>query len=334
MMKLTNMLKVIETLDKENGSPIADQIASRFVRDGGPPRFFRSSANFVFLLNTGGRKRYLRFNADEERLREQVEAEAGIVKWVSGQGLRVAEPVPSLSKNLVETVETRAGIYHAVLFEQVQGEPKEAEDLDAEGFRLWGNAMGDLHSALEKCPSDLALARPTWNDHFDRIAAQLTPDDSAARGELSRLRSWAENLSVPPEDFGLIHYDFEQDNLFWQGKSAGILDFDDCARYPLAADIAYALRDIFKDGVKPDDPRLLEFAAGYRERRRLNEDLLRRLPELMRVHHLYQYCRLTRSADLPEGYQGTLAGLQAKLKGYINRLRSGFEAEERECGGR
>jgi len=61
------------------------------------------------------------------------------------------------------------------------------------------------------------------------------------------------------------------DNLLWRDDEIGIVDFDDCAYYPFAADIALALRDLWEDKVALidfEDERLQTFVAGYRRPKR------------------------------------------------------------------
>ena len=49
-------------------------------------------------------------------------------------------------------------------------------------------------------------------------------------------------LPVDRDRYGLIHFDFELDNLYWRDQTIGMLDFDDCAHYWYAADIAFWLK--------------------------------------------------------------------------------------------
>ena len=60
-----------------------------------------------------------------------------------------------------------------------------------------------------------------------------------------------------------------------------VFDCNDCAQYWFAADVAYALRDLYDDRIERidlGDPRLRAFAAGYRAVRPLPDRNLRLLP--------------------------------------------------------
>ena len=130
--------------------------------------------------------------------------------------------------------------------------------------------------------------------------------------------------------FGLIHFDMEADNLRWQDGAPTVFDFDDCAHSWFAADVAYALRDLYGDRIERIDLadwRLRAFVAGYRAERPLPESDLRLLPLFVRAHNLSWFARLHRSvgADMPPGQPDWLTALRAKLLGTMDGFRDGFE---------
>lgn len=52
----------------------------------------------------------------------------------------------------------------------------------------------------------------------------------------------------------------------WLDSVPAVFDFDDCAHYWFAADVAYALRDLYEDRIERidlADRRLRAFAEGY-----------------------------------------------------------------------
>jgi Ser/Thr protein kinase RdoA (MazF antagonist) len=71
-------------------------------------------------------------------------------------------------------------------------------------------------------------------------------------------RAWL--AALPDQPYGLIHGDFELDNLVRDGEEFHVLDFDDLSYGPLAADIAIAVADIYAE---PE--RLDQFLEGYAE---------------------------------------------------------------------
>jgi len=71
---------------------------------------------------------------------------------------------------------------------------------------------------------------------------------------------------LPLEGIGLVHGDFELDNLKWSHGIPTAFDFDEAAVSWFAADVAIAVRDI------ADRPELLAaFLSGYRSVRALTD---------------------------------------------------------------
>jgi Ser/Thr protein kinase RdoA (MazF antagonist) len=130
-------------------------------------------------------------------------------------------------------------------------------------------------------------------------------------------------LPVNQDRYGLIHFDFELDNLVWREGGIGILDFDDSARYWYVADIAFALRDLFSDGANLNDPSFRGFIDGYASQCALDEAAMEQVPLFLRLSRLIQYARMSRSLDLAVGgnYPDWLVSLQAKLRGRTNAYR-------------
>ena len=92
MMKLSTMCKVDCMVGANGESPVAEQLLKDWEHDPGSVRFFRSSANFVYVLRTDGRECFLRFAESSERTRETIEAEMDILHWVADKGWRSLSP--------------------------------------------------------------------------------------------------------------------------------------------------------------------------------------------------------------------------------------------------
>ena len=81
MMRLSTMWKVDGTIDADGSSPVARRILERWSHDRGSVRFFRSSANFVYVFRAGDKHHFLRFADGSERSREAVEAQVELLGW-------------------------------------------------------------------------------------------------------------------------------------------------------------------------------------------------------------------------------------------------------------
>ncbi len=324
MMTLSTMWNVDRTIREDGSSVIAERILEQWDYDSGSIRFFRSSANFLYVLQREGTDHLLRFSDASERSREDVEADLDLLAWAAGEGIDVALPVPSSGGNLLETVSTDSGAFHAAVLPMIQGKQVEIEDLDTPGFHRWGAALGKLHTALQAYPG--SAARRSWRDHLDFANQFLAADDQELRRELEAIQSELAALPVTGATYGLIHADFELDNLVWREDAISVLDFDDCSLHWYAADFALALGDLFDEGAGPDDERFHAFALGYSAHHALDAELASRLPLFQRLDSLVQYARLVRSTDIsvgqehPEWLRGLSQKLHDRMSGYRNSL--------------
>ncbi len=323
MMKLSTM----RTVDTHGGSPIAEQILTPWDHDQGSVRFFRSSANFVYRLRQGGKPCFLRFAATSERTRDTIEAEIDILQWVAARGMTITPAVESNNGNFVETVVTDVGTFHAVVFGRLEGSQMELEDLDDGHFWQWGMALGKLHSVLEDYTGPGKSARSTWRDLVELIKATLPEEQSGIRSECEQIISSLQAQPVSPERYGLIHGDFELDNLYWQDQTIGIGDFDDCSFAWYIMDIAFALRDLFRDGIDLNNRSFLAFLRGYRTQHGLHAELMSQLPLFFRMAKLLTYARLVRTMDLPPhvGDPAWLQSLRLKLENWLDDYKASLE---------
>jgi Ser/Thr protein kinase RdoA (MazF antagonist) len=316
MMRLSVMWNVDRMIDVGGNSPVAEQILDRWAHDPGSVQFFRSSANFLYVFRYDGKQRFLRFAESSERRRTSIDAEIALVEWLAQEGLAVVRPVRSQNERFVETVATDWGTFHAVVFDALEGTQFELDELDDAGFRAWGAALGELHATIRKYPGSVSSARPTMQDHLAQARHFLPEDAPAVRDELHRIESSLDTLPVDRDTYGLIHFDFELDNLIWQGRTAQMLDFDDCSRGWYAADIAFALRDHFDAGADLHDPGVRAFLGGYAAHTPLADEQIAQIPLFLWLGRLIQFARIARALDVTKdpGQPDWLSGLIEKLE--------------------
>lgn len=328
MMKLSTMLKVVSTVDNEWQSPIAELLLEQWEHDPGSARFFRSSANFVFIFRKGGESCFLRFAESTERTGAEIEAEMALLSFLDSQGMRVSTPVASKNGRYVETIETDLGTFHVVVFAGLGGREVEIEELSTAQFEGWGATLGKLHASMHRYQDSRLSTRRTWRDHLTLVRNYLPKDELRVQAECDHLTSFLAALPVTATNYGLIHGDFELDNLKWQDEIIAMLDFDDCSHYWYVADIAFALRDLFERGVNLSHPSFRAFIRGYSEHASLDAELLSHLPTWMRLANLLQYAKLMRAMDLandqdyPEWCTTLLLKLESKRQSYKASLLS------------
>jgi Ser/Thr protein kinase RdoA (MazF antagonist) len=324
MMKLSAMRTVCETILPGGRCPVVEEVLAPWDHDAGSDRFIVASSNFTASVTAGGERRIVRFVRADERGRDAIEAELDFLHHVADRGVWVNLPIASRAGQRVETVVTALGGFHVVVFNTMAGEARESEQLGPEAYEPWGRALGELHNAAQGYRD---RRRPSWREKLDQARGQLARDDAVAHAALAKLAAALEALPATDANYSLIHWDFCADNIRWGGERLGVIDFDDCATDWHAADIAYALRDLFDDRasrVDLGDPLLASFVRGYRSARRLDDADLGHLPLFMLLSNLLFYASLRIIVDEPPATSEPdwIEGLRKKLSGKIEKYRA------------
>lgn len=322
MMKLSTMKKVVETVDQDWRSPFAEKLLEKWGYDQKEVYYYRGSANFIFVFKREDQWYYLRCNESTERTKEDYHSELQILAYLEKASISISKPVLSKDGNLIETITTELGTYHCVVFEALEGEQVEFEQLDELRFYKWGKALGQLHQTFKTLPMELKENRPSWHNHIQFVKETITAEENSVIQELNEVEQYINNLTISKDTYGLIHYDFELDNIKWNGDQIGILDFDECVQHWYVADIAYALRDLFENGVDLNNPSYKQFMNGYTSETSIDLRLQQDLVWFLRLHNLVMFAKLYRSLDLkeaeanPQWFNDLICKFEAKLETY------------------
>ncbi|KAI7247587.1 hypothetical protein KC345_g11950, partial [Hortaea werneckii] len=159
-----------------------------------------------------------------------------------------------------------------------------------------------------------------YKDVLDWTLAVLEdfPGEAAAVDEARLLGNYFAGQPVTPENYGLIHYDFELDNVFYDEATDTIsaIDFDDAMYHWYAADIEQAL-DSLRGEVEPEayEHKKQIFMDAYTSLHALPEDGPS-MAACRRFADLYGYVRILRSAaEQGEHEPQWLITLRSRLAG-------------------
>lgn len=327
MMKLSTMKKVVDTVNKDWKSPLAEKMLELWGYDADTVKYFRSSANFVFIFKKSGKTYFLRFNDSTERDLKSIESEVNILNYLIKSNMDVSKPVKSSNGKYIETFNTELGTFYAVVFEGLRGKMYEIDELSVNHFYNWGKALGSLHESMKNIPEEYKTNRISYEKHLAFVDEILSDNEISAKEELKYLISRLNDLDINNNNFGLIHYDFELDNLVWKDEAVSILDFDDCSNYWYAADIVYALRDLIQDDTIPNNEEYQKFIEGYKRETSIDVSLLNEIPLFIRLHNLVSFAKLIYTVDISDSpdYPEWLLNLREKLVNKMEELGSSFE---------
>jgi len=333
---------------------------------------YRISANAVYPFSHDGQVRFLRFAPTTEKRSGQTESELAWLVWLNGHQYPAGQPVPSRNGKLLEFCETEYGSLQASVFSHVGGERLDRIPLSPEILQAYGQTLARLHEHSTVYHPAAGTAPWTWRDvlawslsvlvhtpvlpagaygpDFNLLSdSDLETDSASALEAVDELTCFFETLPTDPEHYGLIHFDFEPDNVFWHPDEAQCIpiDFDDAMVHWYLADVARALEslrecvsDSMEDaaenegGSPPDESLRLDrqnaacgaFLSGYRSIRELKEESIALLPSFHRFSALYGYARIVRALSIVNHEEPDWMGnLRFHLHGLMNERKEIFK---------
>ncbi|WP_232789941.1 phosphotransferase enzyme family protein [Streptomyces jeddahensis] len=297
-MPLTEIDRLKQTVSEAWDSPVADQVAAEWGYPAGTARWWRSSASHVFVLPDNGRRRYLRFVPGSYRGPRPVTAVAELMARLSDGGSPVVRPVAAESGALTVTVATGLGAMHAMVVEPAPGEEVDITELSESQAWHWGQALAHVHR-------DAAGLDAGLPESFGELPAigELFAHDTALVEATARLADLMSDLPRGQDRWGVVHGDFELDNMAWEDGRPVAYDFDEAALSWYAADIAYAVRDLTDHTGQPTTEhraRFDAFLAGYRSVRPFGDEDVGRLPLFAGLHAATSLVRITRALGEPD----------------------------------
>ena len=293
-------------------------------------KYFRISANAIYPIRIKGEVCFLRFSPVSEKQEENVLAELAFLNYLRHQGYPAMEAMRTRSGEEMIRMDTPWGEYFASVFRQVPGKQISQTDFNDEVLLAYGASLGEMH-ALSRKFENPRNKRWTHVDVFDWIEKTLGELglDQKLMQELEILRCQFSQLPVTQDNYGLIHYDFEPDNVFFDEKNqqCSVIDFDDAMYHWYVMDIVQAL-DAIQDEMELDDCSHQEavFLEGYRSVCEIDENLFKLKALFRRFASMYQYTRVARAIEERfESEPDWMVALRGKLEKLLMETRLNFE---------
>lgn len=281
-------------------------------------QYFRISANAIYPFRQNGGVCFLRCCPVSEKSKGAIAAELEYLGYLRSRQYPACEPVPARNGDLWVQKATPWGEYYACVFKQVEGSSLSESDFDDPLMFSYGAALGRLH----QCSSEYSPAHFRRWTHLDVFAwmEKTLPEpglDGLALEELKLLRESFAGLPVTPGNYGLIHYDFEPDNVFYdqQTGTVQVIDFDDALYHWYVMDVAQALHSLAEEIPQSDLPRKTGvFLDGYRSEYAIDARIWNALPLFRRFANIYRYLRIARAVqERWENEPGWMSSLRLKL---------------------
>lgn len=298
-------------------------------------RWFRISSNAVYPFRQRDGLCFLRLCPSREKPLAMVESEIAVIRRLRKCGFAAMEPVPMKDGRFCAQLDTPWGRYTASCFRQVAGQ--QLEDLPAsrrlvEGY---GRCLGQLHRLMRGWEENRRNHKQLLEETEQRLTRYGAPEGVMAcfRETCRKL----DGLPITQDTYGLIHYDFEPDNVFFDAESDryAVIDFDDMLHCWFALDVVRALDGL--EDLPPETPPLSAtklqeaFLAGYRSEYTLDAAQEASLPLMRTLVRLVEYAGLLRVlaepvAQPPEWMQQLCSRLGEKCRWLERELSVPFHA--------
>ena len=285
---------------------------------------FRISSNAIYPFCQNGRVCFLRLAPLEEKLEKNVFGELEFIDYLCSCGYPALEPVPAKKGEICLKLDTQWGGYYAAVFRRVDGIAIEDTDLSDKIMYAYGKALGRLHT-LSACFFEPKTKKWTHEEALEwtrSVLSEYLQRDRAA-AQCDEIKRELDGLEMNSDLYGLIHYDFEPDNVFYdEDKNAcAVIDFDDGMYHWFALDIEQVFESL-EDVLFGEPLRAAkeEFIRGYREEHCFTKEMEASLPLMRRFINLYSSARLVRcTAEQYAQEPEWMVNLRRKLEKVISK---------------
>lgn len=264
---------------------------------------FRISENAVYSYPYKGQTYILRFAPVREKSSNQLFGTLEFLEYLHQHNMHVMRPVRSKRGNIIEHIITPWGEYYAASYQRVAGDRIDQMEYDAKMMYTYGQTLGELHRLSQNftpntvCKSHEDILR--WIETV--LYAYKAP--AKAIEELYIVSHYLNHLTKHYDNYGLIHYDFQMDNLFYDAENecCSIIDFDDAMYHWYCMDIVNVLDDLQETYSKELYEKAKDtFLHGYQSIRTLPHSLYRHQKVFLRFANLYKYTRMFYAISEPE----------------------------------
>ncbi len=262
-------------------------------------KYYRISSNAVYPYQCEGKTRLLRFAPTSEKDINNLVAELEFLRYLSYNQFPALKTVLSNSGEELVTAQTPWGKYYATVFDRVAGVQIGDTDFNETIMYEYGRTLGKLHKLSSKfIPNS---KRWSYEDVLFWINSTLSqlPNQEPAMKEIELLHNYFSNIPKTQDTYGLVHYDFELDNVFYDKVTGvcNVIDFDDAMYHWYVMDIEQAL-DSIKENIEPMKyERSSEFFLnGYKSEYSVTYEMLSLRPVFRRFANLYSYTRVARAS--------------------------------------
>ncbi len=259
---------------------------------------YRISSNAVYPYKNSEETNFLRFSPTTEKHENYLAGELDFMQYLISNNYPAVKINKTINDAYYVKQKTPWGEYLVSSFKIATGSSLDNIALDYEIIQSFGVALGKLHQLSKKSPK---FSRPSCEDIFDTIYDYLVKykGPKLAFDELRLLKNYFLTLEKSKNNYGLIHYDFELDNTYYEAESKtfNVFDFDDSMYNFYIIDIHQSLDSVYDYLGDLDKQKAMDFfITGYQQETDFDIEDLKLMSVCKRFSNLYSYARILRSS--------------------------------------
>lgn len=267
---------------------------------------FRISSNAIYPFDRNGELCFLRLAPTEEKSENNIKGEIEFLGYLKENNFPSMRPIEAKNGEVILKLQTPWSEYYASVFACVSGIPVEETDYSPQIMECYGETLGLLH----KLSSEYAPKVKKWthNDALKWVENIFAEYDAPSymADECRKVCTKLADLPVDKTTYGLVHYDFEPDNVFYdeQNNVCNVIDFDDGMYHFYVLDIEQVFDCLAEEleGERLEEAKE-QFIKGYRSKFPLPDDYEITLPLMRRFCNIFAYARLVRCVAEKTEYQ-------------------------------
>ncbi|MEZ4869346.1 MAG: phosphotransferase [Caldilineaceae bacterium] len=286
----------------------------------------------VYGFTRHGQAFVLKYSNTMVRSFATLQSQVHWLDFLATQGAAVSRPMPSPQGVLVEQVPLESALVAAVCYERAPGVRPPVPRLTAAQWQSWGQTLGKLHalSAVYAPPLD-QTPFAQWNANVMRDRATIPADQTRVLEKFDELQEYFQTLPTDPQGYGVVHGDFQANNLCLDHETFWMVDFDDCTYHWFLMDIATSLYYTLWE--RPAEQNNAAFAAfvlenlwaGYTRKYALDDPWVERLPIFLKQIEMNTY--ITILAYNQAALQSDPAAVPSKHRALLTRYRDNIEQD-------
>ena len=259
-------------------------------------KYFRISANAIYPYKHNEEIYVLRFLPWNKNIETEMNTEINFLHYLRKNELDVLEPVLSKDDKYLLKKNTPWGEYLVCSFKRVAGEQISELEYNDDIIYGMGKTLGKFHKLSSKYTG---YQKESCFDILDNAEVyakkKLKKEKMVVLNQIDRVRNIFKDLSQNVSNFGLVHYDFEPDNVFYdeETKKLSIIDFGSSIIHWYTMDIEQSINSIKAEFSHIDYERIKTiFLNGYKTEYHIQENELELFPVFRCFDELRSYINL------------------------------------------